>query len=259
MLNFFKEKSPIILNLANTVTQQRVADSVSYIGASPIMLSSDDEAENLMNISDAVVFNLGTLNSMTTDICLISGKVANQQNKPVVIDPVAVSASKLRQDSFHKLSEQVSFDVIRGNIAEIAFISNQEWDAKGIDAGQGTGNRQQIVELAAKKFNAIVVASGEKDIISDGISTYEAANGSSMMATNVGMGDALDAVIGSFIAINYSIESVLQAITYFNVSGELAAEKYPNQPQSFSVGMFDNVFNLEENKMKSMQKIKRLL
>lgn len=259
MLNLFKEKSPIVLNMANTVTQQRVADSVSYIGASPIMLSSDTEAKDLTEIADAVVFNLGTLNNMTSKICAISGEMANQQNKPVIVDPVAVAASQLRRDSFSNLSKQVSFDVIRGNIAEIAFISDQEWDAKGIDAGEGTGSRQQIVELAAKKFDAIVVASGEKDIISDGKSTYEATNGSSMMATNVGMGDALDAVIGSFVAIDCSIELVLQAITYFNVSGELAAENNLNQPQSFAVEMFDNLFSLEEKQVKNKQKIKRLL
>lgn len=258
MIKRLKEKGPVILNVANTVTQQRVADSISYLGASPIMLSSELEAKDLTELADAVVFNLGTLDQTTIEICSISGKIANQKNKPVVVDPVAVAASKLRRDSFRNLSEKISFDIIRGNIAEIAFISEQKWDAKGIDAGTGTGDRKKIVELAAKKFDAIVVASGQKDIISDGQTTYEAKNGSHLMSINVGMGDALDAVIGSFVAVDCSLTSVLDAVSYFNVSGDLAAKNNQNQPQKFVSEMFDYLANLEESEMKNRQKIKRL-
>lgn len=78
MIKRFKEKGPVILNVANTVTQQRVADSISYLGASTIMLSSELEAKDLTELADAVVFNLGTLDQTTIEICSISGKIANQ-------------------------------------------------------------------------------------------------------------------------------------------------------------------------------------
>lgn len=65
ILSKIQRTQPLILNLANFVTPQRVADVISFIGASPLMTSEIAELESLVEISDAVVVNIGTISEST--------------------------------------------------------------------------------------------------------------------------------------------------------------------------------------------------
>lgn len=61
ILEKIQEKQPLILNLANFVTPQRVADAISFAGGSPLMTAEISESETLVEIADAVVVNIGTI------------------------------------------------------------------------------------------------------------------------------------------------------------------------------------------------------
>ena len=60
ILEKIQEKQPLILNLANFVTPQRVADAISFAGGSPLMTAEISESETLVEIADAVVVNIGS-------------------------------------------------------------------------------------------------------------------------------------------------------------------------------------------------------
>ena len=55
-----REKQPIVLNLSNVVTIEKVANALSAIGASLITSKDIDEAKEMVSIADAVVINTGT-------------------------------------------------------------------------------------------------------------------------------------------------------------------------------------------------------
>ncbi|USS93260.1 hydroxyethylthiazole kinase [Fructilactobacillus ixorae] len=96
LLQAIQTNQPIILNVANQVTPQRVADAINYLGASPMMVADPLEAADLTNLATAVVLNLGSTNPQSQAMMLNAGKTANELNRPVIFDPVAVGATSLR-------------------------------------------------------------------------------------------------------------------------------------------------------------------
>ncbi len=50
ILEKIQEKQPLILNLANFVTPQRVADAISFAGGSPLMTAEISESETLVEM-----------------------------------------------------------------------------------------------------------------------------------------------------------------------------------------------------------------
>lgn len=74
-----RQKNPIVLNIANTVTQQHVADAINFLGASPIMFSDVREAEDLLNISNSLVINLGTPTDSLLQRAIVAGQYANKK------------------------------------------------------------------------------------------------------------------------------------------------------------------------------------
>ncbi|WP_105956987.1 hydroxyethylthiazole kinase [Apilactobacillus quenuiae] len=250
-----RKANPVVLNIANMVTPQHVADAINFIGASPIMFNDKREAKDLVNISDALVINLGSNSKVTIDQAIFAGKEANHKKIPIVLDPVAIAASKLRQDNFKYINDNIKINVLRGNAGEIAFIAGVEWDAKGIDAGNGKGSLQSIAEKAARKLNAIVVLSGPSDIVTDGETTYEIDNGNHFFALNVGCGDMLDGIIGAFMGIESSISSVVMATKLFSIVGEIAAAKI-NEPYMFLGSFFDNLYKVSDQEVAKKEKVK---
>ena len=95
LIDRVRTKNPIVLNLANLVTIDKVADALSI--------------------------NLGTINEhQATQIRTVLR--AATPLKPLVLDPVAVSAVPSRLKFAHSLLNDFHFDVIRGNASEIAAL-----------------------------------------------------------------------------------------------------------------------------------------
>ena len=54
LIDRVRTKNPIVLNLANLVTIDKVADAVSAVGASPIMSVEPTEADEMVTLADAL-------------------------------------------------------------------------------------------------------------------------------------------------------------------------------------------------------------
>ncbi|MDF7626458.1 hydroxyethylthiazole kinase [Lactobacillaceae bacterium L1_55_11] len=241
-----RQHNPVILNVANFVTPQRVADAINFYGGSPIMFTDADEAQDLMAIAKALVINLGTTNAGDLAAGAKAGQVANQKGLTVVIDPVAVSATKLRQENFKVLTNQVRPTLIRGNAGEIAYLAGENWQANGIDAGQGSGDLTTLAEAAAKKQDCLVVLSGPSDFISDGETTWRVDNGHPAFQTNVGSGDMLDGLLGVVLALSHDLTDIARTVATFSIAGELAGHTFSQQPASFMVEVFNQLANLTD-------------
>ncbi|WP_220729049.1 hydroxyethylthiazole kinase [Apilactobacillus zhangqiuensis] len=250
-----RENSPIILNISNMVTPQHVADAINFIGASPIMFDDIKEASDLVNISNALVINMGSSNDGDVEKSIVAGKYANQKGIPVVIDPVAIGASKLRQDNFAKVTKEVKFDGIRGNAGELAFLADIDWNAQGIDAGEGDGDLHQIAETVAVKFDCISLLSGVTDVISDGSKTVEVKNGHHYFAVNVGCGDMLDGILGACLAVDNSCDSAVLASSILSIAGEIAGGITDNLPYSFLSTVFNTLYQLTDEEINEFQKL----
>ena len=96
---------------------------------------------------------------------LLAGKTANSIGIPVVLDPVGVGATRYRQETVRQLLAEVKFALIRGNAGELAEIAGADWQAKGVDAGQGKTNLQEVAKHVAQRYNCTVLISGELSLI----------------------------------------------------------------------------------------------
>ena len=94
MFENVRTKNPLIHNITNYVTVNDCANITIACGAAPIMADDSEEVEEITSLCAGLNINIGTLNSRTITAMLLAGKRANEQNHPVVLDPVGAGASR---------------------------------------------------------------------------------------------------------------------------------------------------------------------
>jgi len=229
LLDELRAKNPIVFNVSNFVTVQDVANGINAIGASPIMSEEVAEADEMVGLAGAVCLNLGAVTSTQITQIRAVGQSANRQHRPLVIDPVAVGAVKYRMQMATGLLNDFHPDVIRGNAGEIAALAGVDWQAKGIDAGEGAGDIEGIAKACAQKLQCVVILSGPTDVITDGTQAVKVKNGTSLFQVHVGSGDMLSSIVAAFCAVTDDYyEAAQTACLVFAATGQLVHDATPN-------------------------------
>jgi len=254
-LKTIRETKPLIHHITNWVTIYDCANMTRAFGALPVMAHAPEECADMTMISSALVLNIGTLTSEIIDSMLLSATAANEKNIPVVLDAVGVGATKFRDEMAAKILASVHIDIIKGNYSEIAKLAGENAETKGVEATSINADPEKVAKAFAKSESCIVVMTGKEDIISDGNRTFIVKNGHELMGSIVGTGCMAASIIGLFAAVNSDYcDAAKDALCYFGVAGELAAAK-SNGPGSFKVHLYDEVFNLSDEKVKSMRNV----
>ncbi len=234
ILKNIKENKPLVHCITNFVTVNDCANIILASGGSPIMADDIDEVEDITTICNSLVINIGTLNKRTIKSMITAGKKANELSHPVILDPVGVGASALRNEAAFKLLKEVKFSVIRGNISEIKFLASGAGETKGVDASPtDVITAENIIGVVdfAKKFSertgAVIVITGATDIVADKQKAFVIKNGHPMMSRVTGTGCMLTSVIGTFIGANTDniLEAAVCGVCAMGLCGELAFKK----------------------------------
>jgi len=206
-------------------------------------------------IASSLVLNIGTLDPELVESMILAAKSANKKGIPVVLDAVGVGATKLRNDSAEQLLDRVRIDIIKGNSSEIAKLAGANVTTKGVEATEVKTDLARAARSLAGKRKATVVITGKEDIVSDGAKTYVVKNGHEMMGKVVGTGCMAASVIGAFAAVekDHALASAA-ALSVYGIAGELAAKKSTG-PGSFKERLYDEVYNLNKEKIREMSKI----
>ncbi len=186
VLKNLKEVNPLTQCITNYVTVNDVANALLAIGASPLMSEEAKEQKDIVNIDNGLVINIGTLTKSQIEGMYEALDEADNIYKPILLDPVGAGASSLRTNTALFMLKNYNITVVRGNMSEIKIlakeynieIENNEI-VKGVDVAKediiskdNIKVNGKIVKEFAKKTNAIVMASGPIDIISDGEDVY---------------------------------------------------------------------------------------
>ena len=132
------------------------------------------------------------------------------------------------------LLREVRFDVIIGNISEIAYLAEGIGTTKGVDANLDAlsteGNLSWHTDLARKvsaQTGAAIVISGPIDIVADSHEAWAIRNGHPMMANITGTGCMSAGVIGCCVGADPQalLPSCVCAMSAMGICGELAYEK----------------------------------
>ena len=273
-LTQIKEKNPLTHCITNTITINDCANASLAIGGSPIMAEDIEEVKEITTISSALVINIGTLTKLQIESMKLSAKTANKTDTPIILDPVGVGVSKLRNDTTIDLIENYDIATIRGNISEIKAIAkltgliDENNTAKGVDVNIDDiiteenieANGRIIKELAAK-LNTTILASGPIDILSDGKTTVAIYNGDDMMPLITGSGCMLSTIVGSCVGGSSPLEGSLVAILAMNIAGEKARAKVDEKDEgtgSFRAYLIDYLYKTNAESLVSESKIRIL-
>ena len=254
-LKTIRETKPLIHHITNWVTIYDCANITRVFGALPVMAHAPEECADMTRISSALVLNIGTLTSELIEAMLLSAAAANEKKIPVVLDAVGVGATKFRDEMAAKLLSSVHIDIIKGNYSEIAKLAGEDAETKGVEATAINADPEKLAKEFAKSRSSVVVMTGKEDIISDGKRVFIVKNGHEQMGSIVGTGCMAASIIGSFASVNPDYcEASKDALVYFGVAGELAAKKSKG-PGSFKVNLYDEVFDLTDEKIKSFMNV----
>lgn len=228
-----KQTVPLVHCITNRVTITDCANGILACGAAPIMAEDVREVEDITSISQALVLNIGTLMPLQIEAMLKAGKKAKQLGIPVILDPVGAGATRLRDEVSKQIIDEVKPDIIRGNMSEIRALYGFAGHTKGVEAAasdavtlQNAVDAAVIVKEMAEKFDCIIGATGEADILSDGKTTYFVGNGHPMLCKITGSGCVLSALTGVYAGAvgEKSKENLLHATVAAFVLSGLAGE-----------------------------------
>lgn len=226
-----RKMAPLVHNITNYVTVNDVANVILAAGASPIMADDEDEVEEITALCNALNINIGTLNKRTVCSMIKAGNKAVSLGNPVLFDPVGAGASRLRTQTALKLIHEISFSAIRGNISEIKTIAAGTGSTKGVDADiadvvteKNLSEAVSFIKDVAKKQNAIIVATGAIDLVSDSNQCYVIRNGEALMSSITGTGCQLSGMMAAYLAANKDnmLKAAATAVCAMGLAGEIA-------------------------------------
>lgn len=224
IIHHVRNNNPLIHHLINQVVMNFVANGLLSFGASPVMAKAKEEAKDMASGADGVFINIGTLTKEELPAMIAAGKVANEHEKPVVLDPVGVAATPFRSEAIQEIMQHVQPTVIKGNAGEVAHLVDIPWEVKGVDSTDGGNIMGDIAQQAAKKYATAVVVTGKTDFICTGDHVFENTTGHPFLTKVTGGGCLLGSVITACLTTDDSIEDqLLAAVTFYGLAAEYAA------------------------------------
>lgn len=245
-LTRMREIQPLIHMITNYVAMSFNANALLAVGASPIMAHAAEEVADIVQLAQALVINIGTLDRPWLDSMHIALRAAAERKIPIIIDPVGVGATPFRTQAVLSLLETASPQIIRGNASEIMALAGQGLlRAKGVDSVYQSEVAYQAGRELAERYRCVVIISGEQDFIIHPKACYKIGNGVSLMRQVTAMGCTATALIGAFCAVetDYIMAGVC-AMAIMGIAGELAYA-LAQGPGSFQVHFLDALYGLQ--------------
>ncbi|MGB6407538.1 MAG: hydroxyethylthiazole kinase [Planococcus donghaensis] len=250
MIQLIKEQNPVVHCITNHVVSNFQANGLLAIGASPIMGEAPEEAAELAALSQALSLNIGTLHTESLKSMLLAGKRANQLGIPVVLDPVGAGASGFRLNAVREILGTVYVNVLRCNAGELAAIAGEQWESKGVDAGEGLIDVKELAVVTSKKLGVVIAVTGPIDIVTDGESVIEIPYGDPLMASITGTGCLLSSVVAAGLAVSTKkpVETVRDVLRFYAIAGE-HARREAQLPGDFQQAFMNRLASLTDREV----------
>ncbi len=224
-LQMLREGAPLIHAITNPISINQCANAVLALGARPIMAEHPEEVCQITRTAAALLLNLGNITEVRMQSMAIAARTAGKEGIPFTLDAVGVACSDLRRTYVHQLMEKVPPTVLKGNYAEIQALACPSYTASGVD-----GDRQlslatvaAAAEELSQRYGAVILASGETDLVCDGRQRMLIRNGTPQLGSVTGTGCMLGALCSCFLAVCPPLDAAVSACVMLGVAGERAA------------------------------------
>lgn len=257
IVNEVRSKRPLIQAITNYVTINDCANILICFGASPAMCEASSEVEGFAAAADALYLNTGTLISEQREAMIKAARAAGRKGIPIVLDPVGVGGIPGKIDFVMELLSEQPVTVIKGNSGEIKALAGYGAGIRGVDSIDSGENVIEACQLLAKKYNTVVMATGETDTVSDGQRTALISNGHPLLTRITGSGCMVGALVAATAAVaRDTFIGTVTAAAVMGVAGELAATDGGQEigPGTYRMRLFDSIYFLTvENLRKAGQ------
>lgn len=253
-----KTEKAVIHFITNSVATNLSANVCIAVGGSPIMSEHPGEFSDFTAFPNVgLVLNTGTPDEDKIQMYKDAVKIYNFNMRPIVYDPVGCGASTVRRKLMNELLSLAHFRVIKGNLAELAAVAGVDNSSMiGVDSTMklDVDKAVKCFRKLAIKTRAIIVMTGEIDIIVDGITPDKVPKvatihgGHPLMADITASGCALGGVIARYIsAVSYfhSFEATIKAVALYKEAGFKAAQN-SRGPGSFMVNFLDELYDVSK-------------
>lgn len=262
ILRHVDEAKPLIHCITHPITMNDCANLVLAVGASPNMASHPDEAAEFVSLAAVLAVNLGNIADERMEGMKRAAAQANALGIPILIDAVGVSCSTLRRRFAQQFIETYHPDVIKGNSSEIRALCGLDSHGSGVDAGAADAVTEETFAAAAAEFGAyaadrqaVVLASGPVDVITNGKQACGVANGTPVLARLTGTGCMLGVLTAVYMSARRPWHAAVLAAAAMGIAGEKAAAESSGMG-SFHLHLFDAFSSLT---LADIWKEKRLL
>ena len=248
-----RQIQPLIHNITNWVVMPTTANMLLSLGAAPIMAHAKEELDDIIQIAQALVINIGTLDNDWLSCIEYAQLAALKRGIPILLDPVGAGASAYRTTSALTILER-GVDIIRGNASEIMALRDSSIKTKGVDTLHASENALSAAFALAQQYQCIVVISGKIDFIVSASSSVALDYGTPLLTKVVGMGCSLTAMIASFVTVNPDqFSACIHAMAWMGLVSEVA-EKKSNGPGSFYNYLLDSLYAVQKKDIQSLLK-----
>lgn len=247
-LSLIARHKPLVVNITNLVAANFSANALLAIGASPFVITSRREVEEVIRSCNALVINTGTVGSHQLGTMKAAAEAAHRVGIPWVLDPAGAAASGFRLECCRSLIFDYKPTVIRANASEIkALALNSVGKSRGVDSTIDAKDAWEFAEMLASKTGAVVCVSGETDFITDGIGRETVSSGSAMMKRVTAMGCVSSAVVAAFLGVDKDgMKACADAMNLVGNCGGKAAAKSEG-PGSFASAFIDELYRLSSD------------
>lgn len=243
-------RSPLIHNITNYVVMNVTANALLAIGASPVMAHAVEEVEEMAEMADALVLNLGTLSMPWIEAMFLAAHRAKRRGIPIVLDPVGAGATTFRTRTATRVLKELGPTIVRGNASEILALGGANGSTKGVDSTFQSDQALDAAQALSEQFKCVVSVSGARDLVVEGTRVARIDNGHPMMARATGSGCIATALTGAFAAINpVAFEAAAHAMMLSGIAGELAAAA-ASGPGSYQVRFLDLLYGLSGDQLR---------
>ena len=194
---------PMTHCITNPVTVNDCANIILAAGGTAIMAQDEREVEEITAHAQSLVLNMGAVRAQ--EAMLRAARTAKKLGHPVILDPVAAGASRLRGDMCARLLAEGLISVIRGNASEVRALAAGAGQESGVEADlHDQINEHNLAESAAwlrdfaRRTGTVVQLTGAIDVITDGKRTAVLSGGSELLRRITGAGCMLTSLTGVY-------------------------------------------------------------
>ena len=234
--------------LTNAISINDMANAVLSIGQSPFMADNPREVEDVTKNCDSLLVNLGNITDYRIESIKKSVRIANENNIPITLDLVGVSASKLRLDLTLDILKNHTITCIKGNYSEIKSLFIKDLSTKGVDSQKlEVDDVINYCKNLREKYDSIIVATGQTDIVCAN-EIYLLNNGDDRLSKITATGCVVGSLIACTLSVLQSIEACVLGVTMMNISCEMVDKSVGLS--SFKLGLYDNLSRIKWEQIK---------